>query len=884
MADKMPWGLNVHGVLPGSATTISENKLKAFEIGSMNIGKKKTLSKKEQEDLKKKEDEAAAAQVYEEFVESFEDSKGSLQKTWVKGEVVNAAKVTKVEKNRIYKPTSKLSQTFTSKKEPKLVDDVYKTNFKKKKADEKKKSNLELFKEELKQMQIERQERHRLKRSLNNDNINEPDSPENKMPRFEEEQSDSPVRMSVSDMDFMGLGPLETNDESTTNLYVGNINPKMSEPQLCEIFGRYGPLASVKIMWPRTDEERSRARNCGFVAYMNRKDGDRALSGLNGSDIMGYEMKLGWGKAVQIPPHPVYIPPKLAELTQPPPASGLPFNAQPPKLGDRDKFPPLNYDMMDGSKIPDDLQKTLANAVVKVVIPADRSLLAVIHRMVEFVVREGPMFEAMIMNRELSNPVFRFLFDNQTPAHTYYRWKMFSILQGDTPYRWNTKEFRMFDGGSMWRPPPMNPYTQGMPDDLVVSERKPPPRVKEEPVEIQKGQLTDSQRDRLEDMLRELTPERCKVGDAMVWCLDHAESAEEIVECLSESLSILQTPMPKKIARIFLVSDILFNSSAKVPNASFFRKFFQSKLVDIFKDIRETYESIEGRLKAEQFKQKIMLCFRAWEDWTIYPNDFLIKLQNIFLGLVPKGDVDIIKDDLDGAPLEHEVSISEIDGKPLVEDYDGEPLKDDIDGEPLEKPKSKPMAAFIPSKWETVDEADLEAQAMTTSKWDQLDPTDERNKTEELEQELDGQPLVDENSRSQVSDVSDSEDDIPPPRSSQGRQEMSEGRRAKLREIELKVMKYQDELEAGRRSRKPNLSMLDQIQQYRNKLLNKESTDSPNRSPRRRRRSRSRSGSPKRAKRTKSPRRSRHSLSRSPQRKTSRSPSRHRHKHKKNRR
>ena len=31
-----------------------------------------------------------------------------------------------------------------------------------------------------------------------------------------------------------------------------------------------------------------------------------------------------------------------------------------------------------------------------------------------------------------------------------------------------------------------------------------------------------------------------------------------------------------------------------------------------------------------------MLCFRAWEDWAVYPNDYLINLQNIFLGLVPK--------------------------------------------------------------------------------------------------------------------------------------------------------------------------------------------------------------------------------------------------------
>lgn len=56
-----------------------------------------------------------------------------------------------------------------------------------------------------------------------------------------------------------------------------------------------------------------------------------------------------------------------------------------------------------------------------------------------------------------------------------------------------------------------------------------------------------SQRDRLEDSLRDLTPDRTKIGTAMVWCLDHAEAAEEIVECIAESLSIIQTPLPKKV-------------------------------------------------------------------------------------------------------------------------------------------------------------------------------------------------------------------------------------------------------------------------------------------------------------------------------------------------
>lgn len=68
----------------------------------------------------------------------------------------------------------------------------------------------------------------------------------------------------------------------------------MNEEMLCQEFGRYGPLASVKIMWPRTDEERARERNCGFVAFMNRRDAERALKHLNGTKLLSYLIFLSW--------------------------------------------------------------------------------------------------------------------------------------------------------------------------------------------------------------------------------------------------------------------------------------------------------------------------------------------------------------------------------------------------------------------------------------------------------------------------------------------------------------------------------------------------------------------------------------------------------------
>ncbi|XP_074657715.1 U2 snRNP-associated SURP motif-containing protein-like isoform X2 [Tubulanus polymorphus] len=882
--DRLPWGLKTDSVAPGSMKTISETKLKAFNSGSTNLSKK-SLTKREQEELKKREDEQAAKKAYEDFVAAFEDVGKHHNKSWVKGGVVNPGDREKNDSRdrggRLYRPTSKMADSASkdSRKDERQSEKPALPG-KKSKEKEKKKSNLELFKEELKMIQAEREERTRIKKHHvrgssssggggESSPIVEPEKPTMVEPaepvrqsRFEPALPELPPAIAAlrgpasSNMSLEGSGfkPAYSTweeDSLTTNLYLGNVNPKMTEQQLCVIFGQYGPLASVKIMWPRSEEERSRGRNCGFVAFMNRKDGERCLAALKGKDVMGFEMKLGWGKSVPIPAHPVYIPPALVEMTLPPPPSGLPFNAQPRSRsaggagGKYANIPPpgLGGDSNGGAGSKSDADKTLTDALVKVVIPTERNLLCIIHRMIEFVVREGPMFEAMIMNRELNNPMFRFLFENMSPAHVYYRWKLFSILQGDSPYKWRMEEFRMFKGGSLWKPPPVNPYMSGMPEELVNKKSS----------KDKKGQLTDSQRDRLEDMLREMTPERSKIGDLMVWCLDHAESAEEIVECIAESLSILETPIPKKIARLYLISDILHNSSAKVPNASFFRKFMEPKLMEIFKDIHDAYEKIDARLKAEQFKQKVMNCFRAWEDWAIYPNDFLIRLQNVFLGLVSsKEKEDEMKDeDFDGIPIE----TGDLDGKPLDEgldgvelDLDGIPMSDrarspppfkskwetldsdngDLDGKPLDEEEQQqqqqqqqqtPKPRFASTKWETVDESELEKQAITTSKWEMFEqPENVRD-----DEDIDGRSMEDESpsrSRSASRDrnsASSSDEAAAPSR----REEMTEERRTKLREVEMKVVKYQDEIEAGKRSRKPDLSIVAQVQRYRQKLLQK---------------------------------------------------------------
>ncbi|KAL4635858.1 U2 snRNP-associated SURP motif-containing protein [Arapaima gigas] len=808
MADKTP------GTQKASAKALLESKLKAFSIGKMAVAKR-TLSKKEQDEIKKKEDERAAAEIYEEFLAAFEGGEGKV-KTFVRGGIANATKEeadADDKRGKLYKPKSRFAEMKSAVplETPPQFLAVDKRSVKKGEK-EKKKSNLELFKEELKQIQEERDERHKMK---------------GRVSRFEPLPHMEGRR---SFLDDSAPGSHDVGDPSTTNLYLGNINPQMNEEMLCQEFGRYGPLASVKIMWPRTNEERARERNCGFVAFMTRRDAERALKHLNGKMIMNFEMKLGWGKGVPIPPHPIYIPPSMVEQALPPPPSGLPFNAQP-----RERLKNPNATLQPPPTNKEEFEKTLSQAIVKVVIPTERNLLSLIHRMIEFVVREGPMFEAMIMNREINNPMFRFLFENQSPAHVYYRWKLFSILQGDSPTKWRTEDFRMFKNGSLWRPPPLNPYLHGTLDDNDESE--------EEEEASKKGCLKEDERDKLEEILRALTPRKSDIADAMFFCLSHADAAEEIVECIAESLSILKTPLPKKIARLYLVSDVLYNSSAKVANASYYRKFFETKLCQIFADLHATYKTIQGHLQSENFKQRVMSCFRAWEDWAVYPDPFLIKLQNLFLGLVnlgpdqesaaplvepePTDDIDgapIIEEELDGAPLD-DVDGAPIDGAPL-DDLDGVPIKppeDDLDGVPLDASGPKPAFKVAPSKWEAVDGSTLEAQAVTTSKWEIFDQPEEASQGQPVEAE---QNDNEEDSKSshlaeQRSYANPARDDDSDPRSAKY-SEMSEEKRAKLREIELKVMKFQDELESGKRPKKSGQSIQEQVEHYRDKLLQRE--------------------------------------------------------------
>ncbi|VDN89193.1 unnamed protein product [Brugia pahangi] len=826
---------------------------------------------------RKEEEEAELSKAYEQFREAFEDGTSIASKSFVRAAVVNANKVMEdiSSKPSIYSPkielakkTSVIPNSFeqakkiAEEKARRMMEEARKANLtttrppRPGKAQQKSRtSNLEAFKEELKSMQEEREQRRHLRSQM-------------EQMGMEKEALDR-IAPLIDNPYLHGTGEYD-NDPNTTNIYLSNLSLEIKIEDLYNTFGTFGPLASAKILYPR-EEDRKREHLCGFIAFMIRKDTDRAIQGMQGKYIRGSEVRMSLAKPVSIPPQPIYVPPALLEFAMPDPPTGLPFNAKPRKcdldaLLKKCPLPRLGTSLPESGHGLEEYRKMLRNAVVRVVVPTERSLLVLIHRTIEFLVREGPLFEAMLMGRERHNPVYRFLFDNHHPAHVYYRWKLYSILQGETPQTWRLQKFRMFDEGSWWQPPPHNILTGGMPECLyhtafdgglpaerpIAKSRKRKYSSSEDEEEDRKeiktkwrGVLSTAERDELEvllillvfvafhlfrkysekkcpmnskDILRGLLPEKSSVADAMVWCVEHATCAKEISQCLHESLTIDETPLHKKIARLYLVSDILANCAARVRDVFYYRQYIGDLMPEIFRELNKTYEKIAARLKAEQFKQRVMLCFRTWEDNSIYPTDFLIQLQNVFLGLAKEDEVS--EDDIDGAPIEEGPDETIIKKESIFEE-------EDIDGVPIEEDtveiQPKKAATFKRSQWDVVDPSVVASQAVTTSKWDLLENgKDDETVVGKIDQEddIDGAPIDDDKNGSEDGECPDEDDDdnkttLTFQQSlSSSAARLDEERRKILREIEVKVVKYQDELESQRCE---DISAL--VEKYRASLL-----------------------------------------------------------------
>ncbi|KAG6484103.1 polyadenylate-binding protein RBP47-like [Zingiber officinale] len=76
-------------------------------------------------------------------------------------------------------------------------------------------------------------------------------------------------------------------DSTNTTVFVGGLDPDVSEDDLKEAFSQYGEITSVKIPV---------GKQCGFVLFVHRSNAEEALQHLNGTVIGKQKVRLSWGR------------------------------------------------------------------------------------------------------------------------------------------------------------------------------------------------------------------------------------------------------------------------------------------------------------------------------------------------------------------------------------------------------------------------------------------------------------------------------------------------------------------------------------------------------------------------------------------------------------
>uniref|UniRef100_A0A8K9UEG1 Polyadenylate-binding protein n=1 Tax=Oncorhynchus mykiss TaxID=8022 RepID=A0A8K9UEG1_ONCMY len=74
-----------------------------------------------------------------------------------------------------------------------------------------------------------------------------------------------------------------------TNVYIKNFGEDMDDEKLRELFGKYGPALSIRVM---TDDS-GKSRGFGFVSFERHEDAQRAVDEMNGKDFNGRQVYVG---------------------------------------------------------------------------------------------------------------------------------------------------------------------------------------------------------------------------------------------------------------------------------------------------------------------------------------------------------------------------------------------------------------------------------------------------------------------------------------------------------------------------------------------------------------------------------------------------------------
>lgn len=344
----------------------------------------------------------------------------------------------------------------------------------------------------------------------------------------------------------------------------------------------------------------------GFVCFMNRADAEAAMEECNDADPfnLGRHIMLRWGKSLKTSDHS--------------------------SSGSED---------------------------IRVELPVGLERFHFISRVAKFVADDGSKAESRLKDKEFANPAFRFLTFNpsrpeQRREHLFYRWRVYSFAQGDNYSEWRTKPFQMFEPhGRTWIPPPISTKAsdaskqnehkddstnEGFMTGRQIERARGGGRKGDRAGAVEgRAILSKLELEQFDTLVRkQLTVSRHAICEAMAFCFEKSASAREIAEMLRDCF-VKEAPMisiDNKIARLYLLSDILYNSQQPgVRNAFMYRDAVEKMAAEVFTSLGRN-NSRDGRMTMNKLRMAVKSVLGAWTEWSVYNPTFMDELEARFEG------------------------------------------------------------------------------------------------------------------------------------------------------------------------------------------------------------------------------------------------------------
>ncbi|KAF7146165.1 hypothetical protein RHSIM_Rhsim04G0157200 [Rhododendron simsii] len=327
----------------------------------------------------------------------------------------------------------------------------------------------------------------------------------------------------------------------------------------------------------------------------------------------------------QLHPHPPPHPHHLHLQQQQPPPSFPPH--MPPHLGPSPLLGP--YDSPPPPVAP----------------PSDPEIQKCIDKLVEYIAKNGPEFEALIREKQQDNPAYIFLFGGE--GHNYYRYKLWlSSRPLGGPFN------PPFPSSSMMHPPnpmmspsPLNAPLLGGPQ--LHQPPFPPPLYEQQPF-VGHGRLDYDQSSRpfkglsgplpsdvameLNNVLNSLSGTKESIKGAKIWFMQRSPFAPALAEALRDRVFVVDDS-ERQLHIIYLANDILFDSLQRRINpheldneALAFKPVLGSMLARIFHNPHNKEENQSRLHKILQF----------WASKEVYDHSTICALENEMIGGPPK--------------------------------------------------------------------------------------------------------------------------------------------------------------------------------------------------------------------------------------------------------